>query len=473
MPNKSDNPLKMPSRGVIADTLLLVIAERGGGAIPTTIYEVVADRLGLSEAQRSLKLKTGWPLYKNHIQFARQELVSRGYLDPRIKGVWTLTKEGLAAVSLPTSEATGADAGLSGEDQIRIALEAMLANGGSAATQALYDALEAKMAGKKLSQQGKSSLRYFVNKIAVEQGYVHPYDKAQPEWRITEKGIAYLQGEEPTLKPPSQESVEPVAKPSVSEAEQLAERLLVAATNSKQPAEFEAVLADAFTLLGFRAKQVGGAGDTDVLVEAPLGREAYSVVVDGKTSASGKASNFDLLPIASHRAAHHAKYALVVAPGFSAGGLLGYAKEQKIALVTAADLAEVVRLHEQSPFSLIELEDLFRWHGAPEVPLQNLRAVFENRAKRDELPRILMERIASNYKQGLVEPVTADALFHQLFAHFKGVRYTRETIEATLLVLASPLVGALAKEKAGYSLTMPLETLERRFTALGRRIRED
>ena len=373
MPKKPapDNPLKMPNRGVIADTLLSVIAERGGSAIPTTIYEVVADRLGLSEAQRSLKLKTGWPLYKNHIQFARQELVSRGYLDPKVKGVWTLTKEGLAATT--TSVTTV-----------------------------------------------------------------------------------------PAL-PPN----EPLA------SVELPERLVRAATNSKQPAEFEAVLADAFTFLGFRAKQVGGAGDTDVLLEAPLGRDAYSVVVDGKTSASGKASQFNLLPIVNHRALHKAKHALVVAPGFSGGDLLGYAKEQGIALLTATDLAEVVRLHEESPFSLIELEELFRYHGAPETPLKRLRTAFEGKVKLDELPRILVSRIASLYKMGLVGPVTADALFHHLVSQFREVRYSHETIEATLLVLASPLVGALSKEKAGYSLTMPLQTLEKRFMVLGKRTRED
>lgn len=465
---------KLPSKSLFADALLAELAARAGSAKPIEVYEAVADRIGLSPELRELRGKHGEVVYIKRLQWARLNLALRGLINPDKKGVWELTKEGLASVIvLDPPYATGAEAELSGEAQIRIALEAMLANGGSASTKALYDALEAQMAGKKLSLQGKSSLRYFVNKVAVEQGYVHPYDKAKPEWRITEKGRAYIQGEEPILKPPSQEPVESIAKPTASEADMLAERLVAAATNSKQPAEFEAVLADAFTFLGFIAKQVGGAGDTDVLVEAKLGREAYSVVVDGKTSSSGKASQFNLLPIANHRAAHKAKHALVVAPGYSGGDLLGYAKEQKIALVTAADLAEVVRLHEQSPFSLVELEELFRYHGTPEIPLQKLRAAFESKAKLDELPRVLINRISGLYKMGLVEPVTANDLFHHLVSQFREVRYTRETIEAALLLLASPLVGALTKEKAGYLLTMPLETLERRFTALGRRIRED
>ena len=39
-----------------------------------------------------------------------------------------------------------------------------------------------------------------------------------------------------------------------------------------------------FEMLGFSVKQLGDAGDTDVLVEAPIGDETYSVVVDAKAA---------------------------------------------------------------------------------------------------------------------------------------------------------------------------------------------
>lgn len=68
---------------------------------------------------------------------------------------------------------------------------------------------------------------------------------------------------------------------------------------------------------------------------------------------------------------------------------------------------------------------------------------------------------------GLVEPVTADALFHHLVSQCREVRYTRETIEAALLDLASSLVGALKMVKTRFALMMPIETLEKRFNSLG------
>jgi hypothetical protein len=60
------------------------------------------------------------------------------------------------------------------------------------------------------------------------------------------------------------------------------------ATDSGHPDRFEVATRDAFTFLGFHAQWLGGSGRTDVLLDAPLGGEdAYRVVVDCKTSASG------------------------------------------------------------------------------------------------------------------------------------------------------------------------------------------
>ncbi|HEX6292887.1 MAG TPA: EVE domain-containing protein, partial [Herpetosiphonaceae bacterium] len=85
---------------------------------------------------------------------------------------------------------TGVDAGLRGEDQIRIALQTMVTRGGEATIQQIYDAVEARMRGQRLSEQGKASLRTFINRNAVEQGYVYPAAPGQQSWRITPEGRA-------------------------------------------------------------------------------------------------------------------------------------------------------------------------------------------------------------------------------------------------------------------------------------------
>ncbi|MFN8455531.1 MAG: DUF262 domain-containing protein [Anaerolineae bacterium] len=88
---------------------------------------------------------------------------------------------------------TGFEAGLSGDDQIIIALQTMINNGGSASMEEIYRNVEAQMNKHMLSNQGKASLRSFINKTAVEKKFVYPYDENYPRWRITSKGREYIE----------------------------------------------------------------------------------------------------------------------------------------------------------------------------------------------------------------------------------------------------------------------------------------
>ena len=86
-------------------------------------------------------------------------------------------------------ELTGSDAGLSGDDQIRIAFVKscdVAAAPGCTRSTAVESVLQPR--GLILSDQGRASLRFFVNRVAVLGGYIHPYDRENPGWRITERG---------------------------------------------------------------------------------------------------------------------------------------------------------------------------------------------------------------------------------------------------------------------------------------------
>ena len=88
---------------------------------------------------------------------------------------------------------TGAQAGLSSEMQIRIALKAIIENGGTAPMSNLYEAVEQHMNGAALSEQGKASLRNYINKVATEAGLVFPHDPNAPGWRITADGREFIE----------------------------------------------------------------------------------------------------------------------------------------------------------------------------------------------------------------------------------------------------------------------------------------
>ena len=90
-----------------------------------------------------------------------------------------------------SKDLTGTEAGLSGEDQIAIAVKYILAAGGKAQMKELYPAVEKNMNGAKLSSQGKASFRFFVNKVAVQAGLIYPHDKSDPGWKLTPAGREY------------------------------------------------------------------------------------------------------------------------------------------------------------------------------------------------------------------------------------------------------------------------------------------
>lgn len=95
-----------------------------------------------------------------------------------------------------TTFLTGPQGGLSEKDQMKIALELILRQGGVATMSQVYEAVEKKLARNVLlSDQGKHSLRRIINLRAVEAGYIHPFDKQSPGWRITNAGVSFINGE--------------------------------------------------------------------------------------------------------------------------------------------------------------------------------------------------------------------------------------------------------------------------------------
>jgi hypothetical protein len=88
--------------------------------------------------------------------------------------------------------ATAAEVGIGRTEQLQIALQAMTEHDGIAEIKDIYEAIENRMSDKgfKLSQQGKDTLRAYINRDAVQAGYV---DKEKNiGWKITNKGRNFL-----------------------------------------------------------------------------------------------------------------------------------------------------------------------------------------------------------------------------------------------------------------------------------------
>lgn len=90
-------------------------------------------------------------------------------------------------------ELSAAEAGMNSERQIQIALQTMLRHGGEASNGDMYMALEQAMpANTKLSQQGRDTFRSFINRDAVQKGWVQAADGERGVWRITDSGRTYI-----------------------------------------------------------------------------------------------------------------------------------------------------------------------------------------------------------------------------------------------------------------------------------------
>jgi hypothetical protein len=88
--------MALPPQPLIRPVLLRVVAELGGRARPREVYLLVTRHFPDIEPQDlTAVLQNGRTnVWANRIQWARQDLVLAGVLDPAERGVWALTFDG-------------------------------------------------------------------------------------------------------------------------------------------------------------------------------------------------------------------------------------------------------------------------------------------------------------------------------------------------------------------------------------------
>lgn len=91
------------------------------------------------------------------------------------------------------AERTGAEVGVTRPEQLRAALKSMMEHNGCASMDEIYSAVNVllRSRGAILSDQGKATLRSYINRDAKVAGYVEKAD-SRSGWRITEEGRRFL-----------------------------------------------------------------------------------------------------------------------------------------------------------------------------------------------------------------------------------------------------------------------------------------
>lgn len=154
---------------------------------------------------------------------------------------------------------------------------------------------------------------------------------------------------------------------AISDEEQLFERLHRAscdpmAEEKASGVAFEEEIAEVFRYMGFDAKRIGGAGNTDVVVRWKDNEgKSITAIVDGKSKTSGMVSHTDISDVAidTHKEINNADYVAIIGPGFSGDTIRNHAKKKKFALITVTELVEIARSAHSLGLSLEEIASLF------------------------------------------------------------------------------------------------------------------
>ena len=251
-----------------------------------------------------------------------------------------------------------------------------------------------------------------------------------------------------------------------TDIDQLAEEIVGAAIDSGNSARFERAVRDAFNSMGFVAKHLGGPGQTDVLLTAPLGKDqSYRVAVDAKTTSSGSVSDaqVDWVTLRDHRKKHDATYSLLVGPNPSNKRLIERAIDHEVAVLSSEVLADLCRQHAHAPLSLLDYREVFDAKG--EVNLDSIELKAEQHGQLRQLAAVLCVKLAER-TQTLGRMSARDLHVLLVETAFEGT--SESDIERLLEMLSHPLVGATdGCPKTGYVLATSLSMCAARLQLLG------
>ncbi len=126
---------------------------------------------------------------------------------------------------------------------------------------------------------------------------------------------------------------------------------------------FEENIASMFSMMGFSAIRIGGAGNTDVVVKWKDNTgKTIIAIVDGKSKSSGTVTHTDISDVAieTHKEKNNADYVAIVGPGFSGDTIRNFARKKGFSLVTDKELIDIAISAKDLGLSLDEIALMFK-----------------------------------------------------------------------------------------------------------------
>jgi type III secretion system FlhB-like substrate exporter len=235
------------------------------------------------------------------------------------------------------------------------------------------------------------------------------------------------------------------------ESNALFEALYVAAKNPMAEGKasgvaFEENIAGVFRYMGFDAKRIGGAGNTDVVVRWKDDEgKTITAIVDGKSKSSGTVTHSDISDVAieTHKEKNNADYVAIVGPGFSGDTIKNHARKKGFALVTDRALTDIAMKSQALGLSLTEIALLFK------VPngLSQLNELIITRKR--ELDIITLVIATFKQEQDAMDSLSARDLYFILRG--TSVSPSLEELINTFELLSKEEIGVLTQIKKASS----------------------
>ena len=267
-----------------------------------------------------------------------------------------------------------------------------------------------------------------------------PYEQ-RVLWLLSLGCLAQVKGRYYRPTPLGQTALDGRALSAVTSVELLIAELEAAAVDGANPQRLQQVAGAIFRALGYAVTDRGGPGDTDLLVDAPIGPSRYRAIVEVKARGNGRLAEFSGFALDQHRGRHQADHALVIANDFAGGRLDEQAAAFQITLLPVAVLADLLRLHAETPLNLLVYRALFEAAGRVNQLPERLIAAGDERRLFEALVAAIRTTIHDLYRRDPDHRLTVEQLYGMLIA--RSQRCTPEQVSQALAYLAHPLVGEL------------------------------
>jgi len=293
-------------------------------------------------------------------------------------------------------------------------------------------------------------------RLNIMQSALLIQEKGQSKYSLTQRGKNVL--EEVLI----QEKVEEEkankiqvdnANSGQSDVDKYFTELRLASRDSSNPIRFEKAIASIFNNLGFYTSQLGGAGQTDVLIHSPsIPKHSYTVALDAKSSRNGLVSeghiNFDTLK--EHKKLHSADYIAVVGYSFSGERLIKRASSHKVGLIDIDVLEEIIRSHQNVPLQADAYKEVFCQSGI--VDTNCLDKYRRSIVRSGKLLQSIMECLVLESNDPVTEGLLQEKDVYRTLRHEAefGNLPSIDEISEMLQFLSSPLIGCVGRTNEGY-----------------------